>query len=231
MAGINEVSQSTASAAALYGGAGANEDLGKEAFLSLLTAQLKHQDPLNPMDNTEFVAQLSQFSSLEQLYNLNDTMDRNGDMTLSLHNTMMTNLIGKDVMTEGNLISWDGEEANAEISYVLDVPGSVSIQVMDSEGNVIHNEILESQETGEHRFSWNGSDNLGNKAAAGGYTVSVSRPGQDGEIKQVDTVLIGKITGVTFADGAPILFMGDYHVNPSDILAVYESSSQNQDRR
>ena len=89
--------------------------LGKDDFMKLMISQLKNQDPLNPMDGTEFSAQLAQFSSLEQLSNLNSYMkqsiDANAVLTQSINNTLITGLIGKDVKINGGDLQLRGQES------------------------------------------------------------------------------------------------------------------------
>ncbi|MDP3830447.1 MAG: flagellar hook capping FlgD N-terminal domain-containing protein, partial [Ignavibacteriaceae bacterium] len=88
--------------------------LGKDDFMKLMLTQLKHQDPLNPMEGSEFAAQLAQFSSLEQLSNLNEltaqSIDANYYLTQSINNTMTATLIGKDVKLSGNVLNVKGDE-------------------------------------------------------------------------------------------------------------------------
>ncbi len=74
--------------------------MGKEEFLEMFTKQLQYQDPLNPMDNTEFTAQLATFSSLEQLTNINDGIQEMIQYENSLNNIFGVNMIGKSVTTE-----------------------------------------------------------------------------------------------------------------------------------
>ena len=87
----------------------ASSTLGKDDFLRLLVAQLKNQDPLNPMDNSQFVAQTAQFSSLEQLQNMNATLAQNSEWNMllsqTINNTMATSLIGKWVTAESSTIA------------------------------------------------------------------------------------------------------------------------------
>ncbi len=90
------------------GSAGVNKDkrvLGKDDFLRLFTSQLKYQDPLKPLESTEFTAQMAQFSSLEQLFNLNNNVERMIVFQQSLNNGIATSLIGRTVMTHDNVTS------------------------------------------------------------------------------------------------------------------------------
>lgn len=95
--------------------------LDKNTFLKLFTTQLKNQDPLNPMDATAFTAQLAQFTSLEQLYNVNDNLKTLLSTQNSLLSHMSANLIGKQiVMNDGstgkvNSISFDGTNTNLNL--------------------------------------------------------------------------------------------------------------------
>src|SRR5690554_7537 len=116
---VNGVSASTTSEA-VY--STENSTLDKDAFMKLMIEQLKYQDPLDPMDNTEFSAQLAQFSSLEQLSNLNDLMEEsievNYYLTQSINNTLTATLIGNDVKVGSNIISNNGNNT-ANFGYNL----------------------------------------------------------------------------------------------------------------
>ena len=197
--------------------------LGKEEFLQLLVAQLQNQDPLNPMENTEFVAQLSQFSSLEQLWNVNETLRQNGDLTKSVHNALMTNLIGRDIKVPGQLLQ---VPAPTEKTVVYDLlqSGEVSIQVLDAQGQVVRDLYIGLQEAGEHAVVWDGRDGGGEPVSPGSYFVNVFATDSQGSQDLLATYVVGKITGLRYVDGSPVLYMGDQEVNPSDIVAVYEAS-------
>jgi len=91
--------------------------LGKDEFMKMLIAQLKHQDPLNPMDGTAFTAQLAQFSSLEQLQNINTQLSSFTKQQQSLGNTQAVNLIGREVLAKGDTVVAQGKPV--DLSYVL----------------------------------------------------------------------------------------------------------------
>lgn len=199
--------------------------LGKETFLKLLVAQLTHQDPLNPMKDTEFLGQLSQYSSLEQLMNMNDTLTTNNDLTMSVHNAMMMNLIGKEVKIQDNILNWS-EGSGAKISYYQNQGVEVAVRILDESGAVVRNMVVGPQAAGESRIEWDGKDDLGNTAPPGSYAFEVVSRTSEGAGVQLPTYLTGKVTGIQYAGGNPILYMGNQRVNPSDIVAVYESSGE-----
>lgn len=197
--------------------------LGKEAFLELLVTQLRNQDPLNPMENTEFLAQLSQFSSLEQLFNVNEALNRNADLTLSVHNTLMSQLIGKDVKLEGDIIRWQQGDGT-EIAYDVASGGEVTVQLLNTHGEVVRSISMGEQSIGEYRVAWDGLDDNGNVALPGEYQVRILHAAADGQQSVLNSYLIGRVTSVRFVDGNPILYIGNQSVNPSDIIAIYDSS-------
>jgi flagellar basal-body rod modification protein FlgD len=111
-------------------------DLDKDAFLKLMIAQLQNQDPLEPMDGSDYSAQLAQFSSLEQLQNINDSLnmslDANYLLTQSINNTMTAGLIGKEVKIAGDTVKFEGQD-NTIIGYDLIAPASeLEINIYDS---------------------------------------------------------------------------------------------------
>lgn len=123
--------------------AGTKNALGKDDFLKMLIAQLKNQDPLNPLEGTEFAAQLAEFSSLEQLSNLNSytkqSIDSNYLLTQSINNTLVATLIGKEVKIESAEINVNGQE-KITLGYELATPASsVTIKIMDENGRVVKN--------------------------------------------------------------------------------------------
>lgn len=202
--------------------------LGKDDFLKLMIQQLKNQDPLNPLDGTEYASQLAQFSSLEQLANLNSSitksMDVNYLLTQSINNTMVANLIGKEVKISGNKISAVGQE-NIDIGYNLPVQAkSVVIKISDKNGNIVRM-IDGTVEAGACKVSWDLCDNNGNKVNNGDYTFEVEAYNIGGEKMTLSTYKLGLIDGVRFTENGSMLLVGGAEYSISDILEILNRSN------
>ncbi len=193
--------------------------LGKEDFMNLLLNQLSHQDPLNPMDSREFTVQLTQFSSLEELNNINDTLSDVLAFQHSMQNAAVTNLIGKQVKVSGSNVYLDGL---ADISYQLSRDAaSVKILIHDPSGRIIRTENIGPQKAGDGNFLWDGRDDTGNRMSEGSYTFEVEALDSSGNPVEVSTMSSGNVTGIVFRDGVTYLVLDKArNVRLSDIQAV-----------
>ena len=120
-----QVSSTTAATAAAntQGVQGSSRQaLGKDDFLKLLITQMRYQDPLSPMDNTQFLAQMAQFSSLEQMQNLNESFDQSMLLSQSLNNSSAAGFIGRHVRASGDGVTL-GPSGSVELGYFLPVEG------------------------------------------------------------------------------------------------------------
>ena len=170
--------------------------LGKDDFLKLFVMQLRFQNPLNPINNTEFSAQLAQFSSLEQLNNMNMQLH---DLLLfqnSIQNTLTSDLIGKQVKIPGNEVYL---KDNSEIAYILQENASmVKVSVYTSSGELVKEVNLGQQTAGEKSYVWDGTDNNGNHLLEGNYQIKVEAFDNSGQPVNVSTMVYGTVTGITF---------------------------------
>ena len=190
-----------------------NDELGKEQFLQLLVTQLQNQDPLNPMEDQEFIAQMAQFSSLEQLMNLNTSMQGLTDATNNQQMFSATNYIGKYVTAVGNVIGKSSTEGAdgaivSEITpfyYTFNAPtSSTSITVYDADGNPVYVENLGAKDGGTvFKFQWDGKNNSGEVMADGTYTVSITAKDADGEAVLSTPMVADKVTDI-LRDGSTI---------------------------
>ena len=152
--------------------ASAQQPLGKDDFLQLLVAQLSAQDPLNPMDSREFSAQLAQFSALEQMTNINSTLEELVTAQLAMGNSSMISLIGKLVDVPGNSFEHTQGEATSLAYSLNSEASSTTIEVYNAAGTLV-NTFNGAGAAGSNLANWNGLDSEGNPAGSGLYTFKV----------------------------------------------------------
>ena len=199
--------------------------LGKEDFLTLLVAQLANQDPLNPMESTEFTAQLAQFSSLEQLTNMNENLQYSQLYQSSINNAQAVNFIGKTIMASGNSINVKDGAPN-QIQF--DLAGraeNVNIHIYDSSDNLIKTINCGSLSDGKQSIEWDGTNDGGEAVSDGTYSFEVAAVDSSGNTVEAATYMTVEVTGVTFKDGNACLLAGDVEISMSDIIEVTESNA------
>ncbi|MBI5374784.1 MAG: hypothetical protein HZA77_05080 [Candidatus Schekmanbacteria bacterium] len=194
--------------------------LGQDAFLSMLVTQMKYQDPLEPMKNTDFTAQLAQFSSLEALTNIQDQFSSLTASIDSQNNLMTAALIGKDVEVSGDSIEVSNGNV-PQVSFDLsDKASSVEISIYDSTNNLVQKTSVGAADEGRNSFSWDGLDSSGNKVNDGYYTFTVSANSSENLPVNVTTITSGTVTGVVFKEGKPYLQVGGLEIDPDNLLNI-----------
>ena len=200
--------------------------LGKDDFLQLLVAQLQNQDPLNPMESTEFTAQLAQFSSLEQLYNVNDNLSDLGTSQLTMNNTQTVSMIGKKAWAYGNIIPWS-DEAATDIHFGLggDAVETV-VNIYNAQGDFVKTISAGPMEAGSQSVSWDGTDSEGDSVPEGFYQFEVLAADAKGSSVTTEAFIVGVVTGVTFDDkGEAHLLVNDLSIPMNTIVHVAENES------
>ena len=200
--------------------------LGKDDFLKLMIAQMKNQDPTNPQDATAYSAQLAQFSSLEQLTNLNSnitkSMDTNTTLTQSINNTMIATLIGKDVKLSGNDVVI-ADQSSINFKYNLpQTAASVTLKVYNSSGVIVKTITDAPTSLGENKLSWNLSDNT---LAKGNYTYSIEAADSNGKSITTTAYKTGTISGVRFTANGTVLLIDGAEYSLSSIAEVLNPKS------
>lgn len=205
-----------------------NGIMGKEDFLTLLVAQLQNQDPLNPDDPTEFTAQLAQFSSLEQLFNLNESMDNVADSVANSDRLSALGIIGKEVGYESSTFSFNGEAV--DIGYKLDGDAASVKLLVQSKGTTVA--VLDGTELteGNHFITWDGLDQNGNQVATGDLTIVLQAKAVEGETLAATPLIKSEVTGVDLdgADGG-LLITKSGEIDFRDILGVFENDTTTTD--
>lgn len=225
---ISPVDQ-TQELSSLTSASGAN--LGRDEFLQLLVTQLSNQDPLNPMDGQEFAAQLAQFSSLEQLIGINESMIQSGEinglLAQSVNSGVAADLIGKTIEAEGNQFNFNGEETT-NLRFELSTAASdIQIEIYNPAGQLIRTESLSNLDSGEHTFEWDGNDGEGEQQLQGSYTFQVSASDTEGNSVSTRTFISGQVDRVTYNQNGIFLWIGDTSISMGNVSSV--SGEQSED--
>ena len=193
--------------------------MNKEDFLKLLMAQMKNQNPLEPINNQEFIAQLTSFSSLEQLENLNQQASSSVQLQKSQNNAAAISLIGKKIKAPGDIIELK-EEAPVDISYELESDANVTVEIYDNSNKLVKTINAGIQKSGANNLVWDGTTTSSQKLPEGIYTYEIIPTGLDGEAVSVKTFLSGQVEKMQVENGEALLFVSDREVKLSDIYAV-----------
>lgn len=175
-------------------------DLDRNAFLRLFTTQLQNQNPLDPMKNEAFVAQLAQFSSLEATTRMSDSLDQFVTSQSTERVMRGASLIGKNVFVSGATVSQSGGQPIEGMLNLEGMADSVMLQVVDrNTGQIVNAMDLGPQMAGEVEFTWNGGNFEGEAAPAGDY-VFLAEMAQGEVKKQVPVLAEAKVKGVSWND-------------------------------
>ncbi|QDH72826.1 flagellar hook assembly protein FlgD [Brevundimonas sp. M20] len=219
----------TSNAAGRINSGGATLASNFETFLTLLTTQLRNQDPLSPVDSNEFTAQLTQMAGVEQQLLTNDLLTSllAAQSAGGLDNA--SNYIGKQVTAAWSATSL--EDGKATWSYELGGTASdVKLQVLDGTGKVVWEGQGAEKGIGVHDFTWDGKMTGGDTAENGGvYTLKVTATNANGGKVDSQTLIRGRVTGVEMYDGAPYLVIGDSILPLSTVISLNEIREQQAD--
>jgi flagellar basal-body rod modification protein FlgD len=202
--------------------------MGKDDFMQLLVTQLQHQDPLNPTDSTEFTAQLAQFSSLEQLGNINTNLEDLQLYQASINNAQAVSFIGKEISAHGDTIELaNGESVSCR--FELDASAEqVVVNIYDQFGNYVRTLEAAGLAAGDQALTWDGKDSRGGRSADGEYRFEVLASGVDDEPVNAKTFTTGTVTGVTFVDNATYLMAGGRQIAMGDVVEVHQGTTPSE---
>lgn len=197
-----------------------SSDLGKDEFLKLLTTQMQYQDPLSPMDSQAFVAQLAQFSSVEQLQALGEKLDTLLLAQASSNQMNTAALVGKEALFHADTIGLT-EGAPSEFAVTLSgASDETAVIIADANGRVVRTMQLGARGAGTFEVSWDGLDSAGGSLPAGEYILTVAGTRSDGTAVQAEASVRATITGVAFENGVPELVVAGRRVKLSDVVEI-----------
>jgi flagellar basal-body rod modification protein FlgD len=201
--------------------------LDKDDFLNLLITQLQNQDPLNPTDSVEFTAQLAQFSSLEQLGNVNDNLTEMKNFQASINNSQAVSLIGKTITANGDSIQL-GSDRPVPCNFKLQNDAAVVVaSIYDGTGKFVADFKTENLAAGPHSLMWEGTDNAGRLLPNGDYSFKIQAADASGRDIGATTFFTGKVDKVAFDNNTSYLISGNHKVALGEIVEVASSENIN----
>ena len=207
-------------------GAADKQSVDKEAFLKLLVAQLKAQDPLSPMEGTQFVEQLATFSQVEQAIAQTKHLEMVSLQLTGLQSNEAVGLIGKEVTVKGRTIGFDGVSPTGFSANLVGDAADTKVTILDASGAPVRTIELGPQTSGTVPVPWDGRNDAGKLVAPGTYTVKVEATDVAGEPIATTNDVRGKVVGVSFDKGYPEVILDSGARAPiSDLVAVHGSAT------
>lgn len=204
-----------------------NSEMGQQEFLQLLVAQMRNQDPINPLDSKEFAAQLAQFNSVEQLISVNNglsTLQGSQEMmSASLTNSMAASMTGKHVKAlSSEVYLAPGGQSN--IQYKLNNSASeVEIVIRNESGSEVRREKLSGVAGGENQWSWDGRNDSGDRMADGNYYVEIQASNEGSKVDAL-TYVEGTVGKVRYTGSGVFLHVNGVNVSIGDVEEVAKNS-------
>ena len=201
--------------------------LDKDSFLKLMLAQMKHQDPTNPMQSHEMAAQLAQFTSLEQLNNINTTLEQMKNAQNPNSNYQTLALIGKKVSGDASKLTRMAGDTKHGFSFDLSNNAvKTKISIKDVDGKVVRLMELGAMKKGHNSIEWNGMTDQGLPARPGEYKFAIEAVGGAGEKVYSKTSFEGKITGLNYTAEGPVLLVGEKTIKLSEVKKIEDAGPE-----
>ncbi len=196
-------------------------ELTSEDFLTLLLAEIEYQDPTEPLENAEMVSQLTGYSQLEELTSINETLSDLADDLGSSSTTNALSYLGTTVQAEGDSIVKADDEITSLTFTLGDDAESVTVNIYDSDGNIVATSSLGSMSEGSYSFTWDGLDSDGDSVDDGTYSVVMSALDSDGDSVDVTMITSGTVTGIaSTSDGIELILEDGRTVGLEDVTYV-----------
>jgi flagellar basal-body rod modification protein FlgD len=216
---INKLNGTTTSSGTTNTAAKQNQ-VDQTTFLKLLTTQMQQQDPFNPVDNTQMVAQMAQFSSTAGIAEMNQSLKSMASDIAASRLGDASGWIGRAALVKSDVATQFNDGSYAGTITLPKAATNVNISLIDGNGQTVYNNTLGAQSAGELAFNWNGKDSEGNQIASGPLKLRVSAVGADGVVT-ADTSTWTMVSAVQSpASGSTQLVTGLGLISPSDALRL-----------
>lgn len=226
---IDSIQGSTTTSAASAGAAAKQPEMGRDAFMKLLVTQLRHQDPLDPMDARETVTQLAELTGIEQLISIRDRMGALEVAMAGMGNTQAANLVGQTVTANADSVRID-DFGSGQVAFTLgDRAASATVTIRDASGEVIRTLDVGSASAGTQIVQWDGLNLAGDRVPAGRYQIEIEAKDADGKPVEASTRITGRVQEISYAHGYPELVIGDANVLLGDVLSISGASTTVED--
>ena len=199
-----------------------DDSMGKDGFLQMFLAQLKNQDPTNPMEGHDLAAQLAQFTSLEKLQSIDSSMK---DMVKAENKPsgdfQVLNMIGKTVGGDSSRIVRTEMDQDHEVSFTLPTDAArVKVAIRNESNEIIRKIDLTNLKSGKNSFDWNGVDEDGHPARVGKFSVELEAFSHGGDKVAAFTKFKGKVSGVNFTPEGTVLMIGKQAIRMQDVKQI-----------
>lgn len=209
-----------------------NSELDKDAFLKLFLAQLKNQDPTNPMESHELAAQLAQFTSLEKLNNIDTGIAQMAKQSDPSKSYDALNLIGKGVAGDSSKIFRSDDKSRHDVTFNISVPAKeVELSIRNAVGQEVRKLVARDLKPGANKVNWDGMIDNGSAASEGEYNVIITAKNAAGQKIQAETKFEGKVSGVNFTPEGPVLMVGQQSIRMSDVKKIFEGEQVKQEAK
>ncbi|MCO5142765.1 MAG: hypothetical protein M9962_06720 [Oligoflexia bacterium] len=200
-------------------------EMGKDDFVKLMTAQLKHQDPINPMKNEQMAAQLAQFSALEQMVNMNKNIEQLAAAQKPSENVLAASLIGKRIVTDKAKFAYE-KGSNPELKFDLpDNASNVNVSVVNDKGEIVREISLSNMMKGPQSIKWDGKNDKNQEMGAGEFSFKITAVDDQERPMQIKLNSTGLVSGVVFEGGKALLIVDDKKI-PIDAVGRIENDKE-----
>ena len=214
---VNSSTDATATAKSLL--SGSQKSLGQDDFLNLLVAQLQHQDPLAPQENSEFIAQMAQFSALEQQVNTNDRLDELLAAQGNVEQMSAFSLLGQKVIVASDNFYLQGD--SIDLGFSLDGEADdVTLDVLNEDGDVVTSIPMNDLEQGYNFITWDGKDGSGKQLPSGLYSFEINGTDSAGDDLSVQPLVKVSVDEVGVDPSGSVLVTNAGNIPYSGISSV-----------